>query len=130
MKMIYRPRPGTTIVTWRETLLDAGRCIAKYIVQAGPGPGAPSCCDNKQWAEGFAPVNDPDPTGYGGGTIFTSYIHAAVAASDNGGGEEEGAAAAVAPPPPRCSGCCYRVQARDYWGALGPFSNVTCPAPK
>ena len=70
--------PGTTVVRWSEMLPDSGRCIAKYIVQQGPNPagGSPPCCDNAGWQDGFRPVNDPDPTGFSGGTIFNGYIHA------------------------------------------------------
>jgi hypothetical protein len=103
--------PGTTIVRWSELLPDSGRCVAKYIVQQGPEPQghSPACCNASDWADGFKPVNDPDPMGFGGGTIFNGYIHA-----DDAGG---------------CAGCCYRVLSRDYWGAISPPSNVTCPEP-
>ena len=103
--------PGTTIVRWSELLPDSGRCVAKYIVQQGPDPQghSPACCNASDWADGFKPVNDPDPMGFGGGTIFNGYIHA-----DDAGG---------------CAGCCYRVLSRDYWGAISPPSNVTCPEP-
>lgn len=69
---------GTTIVRWSELLPDSGRCIAKYIVEQGPNPagGSPICCNNEGWQDGFRPVNDPDPKGFGGGTIFNGYIHA------------------------------------------------------
>ena len=70
--------PGTTIVRWSELLPDSGRCIAKYIVEEGPNPagGSPDCCNNEGSQDGFRPLNDPDPTGFGGGTIFNGYIHA------------------------------------------------------
>jgi hypothetical protein len=61
------------------------------------GAAPPACCAP---GSSFRPVNDPE------GTIFNSYIHAAGAG---------------------CEGCCYRVTARDYWGALQPISNITCP---
>ena len=134
VKLHRTTTPGTTIVTWKELEEDAGRCIAKYIVEIGPNPlllantttadagaaagaggrdttGSPAgrgggCCAA---GSAFRPLNDPDPMGYGGGgTIFTSYIHAA--------GAEAG-----------CEACCYRITARDYWGALQPASNITCP---
>lgn len=63
---------------WSELLLDSGRCVAKYIVEEGPNPagGSPACCNHAGWQDGFRAVNDPDPTGFGGGTVFNGYIHA------------------------------------------------------
>ena len=120
VKLHRTTTPGTTVVSWKEIEEDAGRCIAKYIVEIGPDPaarstgtegggggtaeGAAACCAA---GTSFRPLNDWDPMGYKGGTIFTSWIHAAGAGSG-------------------CEACCYRVTARDYYGALQPASNITC----
>lgn len=136
--------PGTTVVRWSELLPDSGRCVAKYIVQQGPSPTgrSPTCCNNAGWQDGFRPVNDPDPMGFGGGTIFNSFIHA-----DTGARHQHDQlellktlvahirfsafdCALIVRVQLRvggCNGCCYRVMSRDYWGAVSPPSNVTCP---